>query len=161
MRPLLLSTASPISRYVWLILLGAACERGAEGRAPGANASTTQAGSSADLPAAPSNTGGAGPSPNAVAPSTHLSQDDCLARKRAIDAALREIARCTRDAECTLVAPGCPFGCDRAINRTSDYASVEKSIDAVNAVCPPCMYRCAAPPAGPRCIDGFCKIPRG
>lgn len=102
----------------------------------------------AEPAAAPVPMGEPGPAP-AAAP-------DCDARRARIDARIEDASRCSTDADCTTLMPGCPFGCFRPIHRATDTAAIEADIEAYRESCAACVYRCRALEHPPVCRDGRC-----
>jgi hypothetical protein len=88
------------------------------------------------------------------------ASEDCEARKAAIEASIVEAGRCNTDADCTTLMPGCPFGCFRAVSRSSSTDVLERDIAAYNQACSECAYRCRPVEAPPTCQAGACTLPK-
>jgi hypothetical protein len=91
------------------------------GRDVAPNAVSSTAAGSASPPQTPNAAGApstvhelppsAGAPPTDLAPAEQGTSSRCETRKATIDAAFVEASRCTIDADCTTLMPGCPFGC--------------------------------------------------
>jgi hypothetical protein len=99
--------------------------------------------------------------PAGAAPDEPGAGSDCETRKAAIEAAFVEASRCTSDADCTTLMPGCPFGCTRAIQRAAASEPILADIAAYNEACNRCVYRCRPVEAPPSCQAGVCTLPPG
>jgi hypothetical protein len=67
---------------------------------------------------------------------------DCEARRKAIDRLYEDAGHCKVDADCSVVRPGAPFGCLRAVNRTADLTAVLAATSAYGKTCRTGHYRC-------------------
>jgi len=89
-------------------------------------------------------------------PAPTVGGADCDARKAKIQASITEAGRCSTDADCTTMMPGCPFGCFPPIHRDTDVAAIEAEIEAYNQSCAACAYRCRPLEHPPTCSAGRC-----
>lgn len=109
-------------------------------------------------PAPPSETAPSEAAP-AEAPPEAITDSQCEPKKAAIEAAFTEASHCTSDADCTTFMPGCPFGCFRAIHRSTPTEPISADIAAYNEACNPCVYRCRPLEKPPTCQAGVCTLP--
>jgi len=171
-------TAAMHRQYLTLafIVVGAlaACHSGGDvapdgkAPAPAVTAEPPAAEVTPPVPAAPPPSAPAAEPPVAPAPAAPAAEsaaagapDACKARRAAIETALNDAAHCAKDADCTTMLPGCPFGCYRPVNAGVSLTKINADIEAYNGTCDRCMYKCIAPKGEPHCSSGRCVIGDG
>lgn len=73
---------------------------------------------------------------------------------------LEDWNQCEADAECTVIFPGCPFGCAVAVNEAHAEEAQAYAADlsaALERSGQVCMYGCVAP-GEPFCEEGRCRV---
>lgn len=158
----------------WMGLGGLAChsagDAAPDGKAPvaavgGASAEGSPVPAAGAGPEAPPSTpspGVSAASPSAPpAPGTSAADAECEKRRAAIEVALGAAASCSSDADCTSMYPNCPFGCARAIGKSTDVSALQAEIESYKTACNTCMYRCMPPPGAPTCRAGRCAFGDG
>lgn len=82
----------------------------------------------------------------------------CAERRAHIERLFTDLGRCTRDADCVEVTPGCPFGCSRPVNRAADPREVLDAIRSYRRACRRCHYRCVDRGRKVACVAGRCVL---
>lgn len=73
---------------------------------------------------------------------------------------VRARSACNESPECTLIMPGCPLGCDVAVNvahANTIRRKAEELVEEYESGGQTCTYNCAPPPE-PECRMGHCSL---
>jgi hypothetical protein len=83
----------------------------------------------------------------------------CAAEKAAVSAELDRINHCVVDGDCVVVGGSCPFGCYFFREKSETTTELQKLIQAHDAKCTACAYKCAAPPTASEivCVGSICQ----